>query len=895
MAVDRLASDPPDDEAASASPRNKDALTETALGGGQPAAGRAVRVNVAGVALVSVLAIAAMAPTLGGSFLPGDDEHFVLNHTLVNRPGLLNAIRLFGIVHRDLYQPIPMVSFAFDTAVFGHRAWGFHLTNVLWHAVAAVLVWVLVRLRWERWWLATLAGAVFAVHPQAVEPVGTVTARIVQMGVTFSLAAIVAFLVWSRRPVGEGGWLAASVLLTLLAMTSKVQVALPILLLIVVYGQQRRSIRAWWLAWCGLAGIALFFTAFAWWTTAQTGLMAAARGDLPGSLPGRAVLAMGLYLRHFVWPMGLSTWYLPPAEWSWMHPAVGIGIVSLIGVTAAAGVCYVRGARIAASGLTWYLVVLLPMLCASGFRNLIAADRYTYLANVGMALVVTSLVVFGVQRWRERSGGSRGAVVGGILVGGALVALMATSWVHARHYRTGLAYYQRVAALYPDARWVHLDVGWELARAGRLDDAEREARAESDLPRGDRDRAALLLGWIAEKRGKLDLAEAYLTAFAEALPQEPDAQYQLGRLLHKRGYLDRAVAAYQRALLIHPEHLPSLESLARAYQRMGRIEEASGVLRRVLQISPQHVAALSRLAAIELERGRQAEAEQLCRRALDIDPSHAQAMTNLAVILTQTNRANEALSLYNEALVQSPRLVSARLNRAMLLRGWGHNLQAAEDYRVILSTDPGCVPALEGMQELLFKMSPKDGAQRAVRMWASAIKNAGAKPGLLAGLAWAQTLAGADDQAEQTARKCLAQNANQVPAHLALAMVALHRDQAQAAMNAVEQALAHGGARRPDDLERAAQAIGAFGLKHRTEPLPYFLVGQLMVALNRRPMAQQAFDDLSKLTDDPVWQDRVQRAMGFWQTSTSRTGTQSQPASVPPTSAARREAPSTGK
>ncbi len=895
MAVDHLASEPSDDQAASGSPRRKNASTGTVSGGTQPAARRSVKENAAGVALVSALAIAAMAPTLGGSFLPGDDEHFVLNHTLVNRPGLLNAIRLYGIVHRDLYQPVPMVSFAFDTVVYGPQAWGFHLTNVLWHAVAAALVWGLVRLRWERWWLATLAGAVFAVHPQAVEPVGTVTARIVQMGVTFSLAAIVAFLIWSRRPAGESGWLAASVLLTLLAMTSKVQVALPILLLIVVYGQQRRSLRAWWSAWCGLAAITAFFTALAWWTTAQTGLMTAARGDLPGSLPGRAVLAMGLYLKHFVWPAGLSTWYLPPTEWSWMHPAIGIGILSLVGVATAAGICYVRGARIAAAGLAWYLVVLLPMLCASGFRNLIAADRYTYLANVGMGVVVASLVVSGVQRWRERRGGSGATGVAGALVGGVVVALMATSWVHASHYRTGLAYYQRVAALYPDARWVHLDVGWELARAGRLDEAEREAQAECDLPRGDRDRAGLLLGWIAEKRGKLDLAEAYLTASAQALPDEPDAQYQLGRLLYRRGHLNRAVAAYDRALATHPDHLPSLESLARVYQRMGRVEEATRLLRRVLEISPQHVSALSRLAAIELERGRQAEAERLCRMALDIDPTHAQAMTNLAVVLTQTNRANEALDLYNEALRQAPRLVSARLNRAMLLRGWGHNIQAAEDYRAILTTDPGCSPALEGMHELLLKMSPKDGPQRAVRMWSGAIKNAGAKPGLLAGLAWAQALARLDDQAEQTARKCLAQDPSQLPAHLALAMVALHRNQAQAAVNAVEQALAHGGTRRPDDLERAAQAIGAFGLKHRTEPLPYLLVGQLMIALKRRPMAQRAFDDLLKLTDDPVWQDRVQRAMGFWQTSTRRAATRSQPASVPSTSTARRGSPSTGK
>ncbi len=819
-----------------------------------------LRADAAGIALAVVLAATAMAPTLRGTFLPGDDEHFVRNHSCVNRPGLANAIRLFGMVHRDLYQPVPMVTFALDTAVYGDRAWGFHLTNVLWHVLATILVWWLVRLRWQRWGVATLAAALFAVHPQAIEAVATVTDRIVEMGVTFSLAATAAFLIWSKRRYGEAGWLAAAILFALLAMMSKVQPALPVLLLIVVYGQQQRSTRAWWSAWGALCGITVAFTALALWTTSQTGLVVAAQAELPGTVVGRALLAIGIYLTHFVWPVGLSTWYLPPATWTWSQPLLWFGAAGLIGLLATAWICRSGRAATVAIGLVWYAIAILPMLAASSARNLIAADRYTYLANVGLFVAVAAAALLLFDRYRERIGKTGAAVLVSIPAAGAALALMLTSWAQAGHYRTGLAYYQRVAALYPHAPWAQLNVGWELVRAGRLDEAERAAHAELDNPHGDRNRTQQLLGTIAEKRGQLDVALRHFQTSADALPDDATAQYQLGRLLQKLRRFDQASHAYQQALKSHPGHLPSLLGLASAYEALGRLAPAAEALDRVIQISPQHVEARTRLATLKLRQGDRAGAERLYCQVLETDPDCVPARINLAAILAQSNRQAEALRHYNRVIEQAPGSVSARLNRASLLQGWGRNAEAAEDYRQILMTDPGCVPALKGMHEILLAIRPRDGAQRAARMWADAVRKGGRKPPLLAGLAWAQASAGMDDPAEQTARECLKDDPHQVLAHLTVGLVALHRQQAGAAVDAVERACAHATSAIADDLDRAARVIGAYGMQHRREPLPYYLLGRIMLARNDRTMAQRAFDELKRISQDPIWQTRIRQA-----------------------------------
>lgn len=840
----------------------------------------------AGVGLVAVMAIVAMAPALRGTFLPGDDQYFVVNHVCVNRPGLLNTLRLFVIIHRDLYQPIPMVSFALDTAIYDHHAWGFHLTNVVLHAVGAVLVRLLVRMRFQDWWLATVAAGLFAVHPQGVESSAAVTTRFVQMGVVFSLAAVICFLIWSRHSAGEGGWLAAAVLLAVLAMMSKVQVALPVLLLLMVYGQTSRSARHWWTAWSVLCGITVAFAVLALWTTARSGLVAGAMAGMPGSLPGRALMAMGIYLRNLFCPVRLSTWYVAPASWSWSHLLIWLGCAGLVGLIAMAAGCIVRRRWAMGIGLTWYLAAIVPMLWASSARNLIAADRYTYMANIGAFLAIGALVVAGL-RLGPSTARPRVAVSAAAL-GTVAVFLVGASWSHAAHYRTGLAYYSRVADLYPHEPWANLNVGWELAQAGRLDDAQQAAQAEIDLPQGDRARARQLCGWIAEKRGQLDLAEQHYAASAEALKGDAEAQYMLAQLLRKQGRLDRACAVYERALAIHPGHLPSLLGLASALERAHRLQQAADVLNRALRINPQHVDALTRLATIRLQQGHREVAEELFVRALEVAPDHVQARTNLATIMAQTGRQKEALDLYNSVLAEHPRLVSARLNRADLRRQWGHNANAADDYRAVLSIDPGCLPALNGMEDILYIVSPGDAPVRATQMWTEAVATTGPRPDLLAGLAMSQASAGMIDQAEQTARRCLANAPDDPLASLTLAIVAMNRKQPEPAIEAVERVCSRRGAEADaETLQRASRTIGLYGLQHRSEPLPYFLLGRILLAQNQLPLAGQTFDELMKVSRDPIWRDRIRQVLTTGRVAATRpaatTRSTSRPTSRPPT------------
>ncbi len=843
------------------------------------------RWDLIAVLTVAALGILAMWPTLDAAFLPGDDEHFVQNHSLVNHPTLPNLLRLFTVVHRDLYQPIPMVSFAVDTALYGRQAWGFHLTNVLVHALTAAALWCLIRCRWQRRDVACLAAALFAVHPQSVEAVASVTGRFMQVGTLFSLLSVLAMLRWSRTAQTESGWLAASILSAVLAMTSKVQPALPVLLLLIVYGKPLRGARDWWAAWGTVLALTVAMTLLGMWTTAQVGFVASASQTLPGNAVGRALMAMGIYLTNLVHVTGLSPWYLPPVVWSWADTHIWVGAAGLAVCAAVIAWSWRSGRTMVAAGLVWYLVALLPLLGASSARNLIAADRYTYLANMGLFLAVAALVATAVGRLRVTSGRAFVRWASVAVSGGVLVILVASTWAYLPHYRDGLAMYERVRELYPDAPWVRLNVGWELARRGQLEQARDLAQQELDHEHGDPARAHHLLGWIEERAGRLDEAAEHYELAVSLKPGDPGMLYELGRIRGKQGRSDEARALYEQALAVHSQHLPSLIGLAKIETRAGDLDAAGEALSRALAINPQHVDALTDLGTVRLQQGRRGEAEALFRKAIEIEPAHVRARTNLAVILAQSNRQNEALSHYDEVLAHSPHSIPARLNRAALLQGWGQLIQAQEDYKAVLSVNPGAVPALEGWQDVLLKTDPENGPAGAARIWSVAVKHAGPRPDLLGGLAWAQALAGQVDGARTNARKALQANDGQIAARLAKVLTAMRQRDVEAALAGLDRACADRRAAVAEHLDRTARAIGAYGMRHPDEPLPYLLTGRIMLARGQTSQAMQAFAELKRVSDDPVWEERIDRIL-------SGAGAASRPATRPATATSGARTPS---
>ena len=87
-----------------------------------------------------------------------------------------------------------MLSHMLDCQLFGLRAWGHHLTNVLLHAATAIGLFFVLRRMTGELWPSALVATLFAVHPQHVESVGWIAERRDVLSGFFFVLTLAAYL-----------------------------------------------------------------------------------------------------------------------------------------------------------------------------------------------------------------------------------------------------------------------------------------------------------------------------------------------------------------------------------------------------------------------------------------------------------------------------------------------------------------------------------------------------------------------------------------------------------------------------------------------------------------------------------------------------------------------------
>ncbi|MEW6270859.1 MAG: O-GlcNAc transferase, partial [Thermodesulfobacteriota bacterium] len=185
----------------------------------------------------------AYLPALDNGFVWDDDDYVTANSTLRSLDGLRRIWLEPGAVPQ--YYPLTFTTLWLDYQIGGLAPLGYHLVNVLLHALAAILAWLVLRTLGVPG--AWLAGALFAVHPVHVESVAWIAERKNVLSGVLYLGAMLAYL--RSRGIGPGGTTrhagalyALALLLFLGGLLAKTVVCtLPAALLLLVWWQRGRA------------------------------------------------------------------------------------------------------------------------------------------------------------------------------------------------------------------------------------------------------------------------------------------------------------------------------------------------------------------------------------------------------------------------------------------------------------------------------------------------------------------------------------------------------------------------------------------------------------------------------------------------------------------------------
>lgn len=553
------------------------------------------------MALVAGVALAVYANSLDGGLLY-DDANAIRTNPFVRNgdvAGILTEPSWWGGARGPLWRPLTTLTFALDHALFGLAPFGYHVGNVVLHAVVSVLVLVVFAAVTAAPRTALAAALLFAAHPVHTEAVANIVGR----AELFAAAGFfVAWWCWLRadRPgAATGAWLAATLGAYFLAMCGKENaVTLPLALGVadvvmrrpdesVLVRLQARAPR-----YAALVGVAVLFVA----------LRASVLGSVTpspdlldnplatfglGSRVMTAITVLGLYALRLVFPLWLSADYSYDQIQAVTSPLdVGFlgGLAVLCGAPVMAWLAWRRVPALALGigvlGATFVVVANLFFLIGT-----IMGERLIYLPSAGFCLALAAGLA-SLTRTDERGGRIPMAFLG---VVGIILALYGARTV-ARNavWREPLGFFQAMVVDAPRSARSHRELGTVLGDLGRF--AEARQSFERSLAIKPEDATTLYnLGNALSREGRyVDAVDAYERALARN-PTFTEALENLGNAESMRGDQQAALAAFQRALAITPDEPILQMNVANTHFRAGALAEARAGYERALALAPGSV------------------------------------------------------------------------------------------------------------------------------------------------------------------------------------------------------------------------------------------------------------------------------------------------------------------
>ena len=560
------------------------------------------------------------------------------------------------------FRPILLASYAVQWWLHDGQVIGYHVVNVLLHALVALLLLQFLRQVAVPEPAAFGAALLFSVHPMHVEAVTSLVGRGETLAAAFVFGFLFAALSFRRARSGRTLLLAAALLCYGLGLLTKESAAIaPALAFLALWRLEdgsvtrriAKALRAGLPLYAGSAAVLALDLVYRRWVlggflrSGSFRIFELENPLAPLSPLVRAANAATILFRYagrLLVPLRLSAdesaWSIPVR-----HGFDATGPAAFVLLVAIVVACVVRARERpdVSFGILFFLTAFAPTANVFFATGTIFAERLTYLPSAGFALALAAGIL----------GSAEGATVSrlraGVLLAIALAFAVRTvernrvwksdetlfaesvrtspesakarynlAWVSMEHGRLGpaLEEYTRATRIYPKYFDAWAGKGLAEQRLGLLAAAER-SYAKSIEVNSSYENGHFRLGFVRELRGNFTGAER---AYSLGLEKHPGSTPLAFRLAKVRSQLGRptAEADWRRAVKIARGASPFRLGLAQWLVGHGRIEEARFQAREVLRRRPGEVAALRLLADTSRDTGRRfAEglaAEKIFRR-----------------------------------------------------------------------------------------------------------------------------------------------------------------------------------------------------------------------------------------------------------------------------------------
>lgn len=501
----------------------------------------------------------------------------------------------------EYWEPLTLLTRLADYQAYHWEPWGHHLTSVLLHLLTGLAVFGMLRRLTGAQWRSAMVAALFLLHPMHVEPALWLSARKDLVNGLFYVLTLWAYGWYVARP-GWRRYLVVFAAALAANMGKPMAVSLPfVLLLLDVWplrrwpaGEGARVRQALRLVWEKIPIFVLTFGVAALAVAVQKDIGAL---DVLDALPlplrlGNAALALATYVVKAVVPIHLAIFYPHPGKNLNVTLAVAAGLVVILITEAVFGQW--RRRPWLTVGWYWFLVVLGPVLGVIQIGDQAMADRYSYLAFIGLFIAV----VWQAAEWLEKVRPAARTKLAWTLSTAALAIYGTVCFFQVQTWRSTETLFTYALAVTSNNYVAEYNLGVTLWEQGKREVAMRHFQEAVRIRRPVLE-AQIAAADAAAGRGAYAEAIPRLTRALMLMPWNSELHQRLGTWLALDHQAGKALVQFDLALKYNPDWVQPRISIAAVFMGEGQPQKAAAILRDVLAHEPGNAQAKEMLGFLE--------------------------------------------------------------------------------------------------------------------------------------------------------------------------------------------------------------------------------------------------------------------------------------------------------
>lgn len=652
------------------------------------------------------------------------------------------------------FRPVITITFMIDYAIWGLNASGFHISNIVFHTLATVLLFfVFLRLAPSRPLGPFLAAFLFAVHPIHTESVSWIAGRTDTVCGLFFFGSMLSFMIFAEshaaRRMADGQFsggagsetqgrknrwglvLVISYFSFLVALLAKeMAVVLPgvlaVYLLFYFTGFRWKKILAFLPAMGGFLVILAGYGLYRYLVVDVSEQAKDPWGVVTTLLSFLGTIAY--YLMKMAWPLHQSGYIQNELVHSVVEAKVLAAFVLLALIAWGIWAGYEKD-RLLGFSLSFLIITFAPLsnfVRISGPRDMgfMTAERFLYIPSAPFLLVVGVLLsrligkLFGLRTDKRLGGRAHAAVAV------ALIVVMAGLYAHLTVRRNEVwknneNFFKDCISKAPSAPLLYMVLGNIYSLMNRYDEAEKTLKTAIEyLSPRDREEPTWIysdLAGVYAKQEQYDKALEMMKLAGRGRTRNSAVEFNLGEIYRMMGDLEKARDYYMRSLSIDSKSVKTLEQLGMVLQKLEDWEAANKRYIALEKLLPKSARTQINIGKNYMMLRQFPRAVRHLEKAIALHPRSSPAWELLGNCHLSMGESDVGIRHLKRALEQDPDNHGARASLGNALFTIGEKVQAHQVLLAALKASPNNIKALIGMGILASDQGHPEIAQKTFR------------------------------------------------------------------------------------------------------------------------------------------------------------------------------------